>query len=230
MKLISKLAVAAVAALAITVAVGASSASAAKTALCTNPGFLSCAGSILPAGSYLSVGGQAFTLSNNLVRFKCFYSAFGNKTTVEAVEGPLPATTETVIDSCQAETAPNVPGKIVSCQTSSISRPAAALKVTGPYGVANISLGSAGEPLTLSFSCSNAETTVVCTFQASSSVPLKMKIGEGMTFAEEGSIAEVSLALVSSTGSWPCGAGDVKESKLNMKGQLGTESYLTYTY
>jgi hypothetical protein len=131
---------------------------------CNSPAEVGPAGSVLVTAQTNSKPGDGFLLTmNGNKTLRCGSSILSFKTTAKNAN-PLGATTEGGVNNCEHMAAP---GK--SCGTVSINWPKASIEATTSGGV--IRVGSASEPLILSFTCDQGfGTQATCTYAAKGSV------------------------------------------------------------
>lgn len=215
MKRISTLAVAAIAALALTAALGSASAAASSTVLCKTNETSKCpSGDIYPAGSWVSSGGGAgdFSLKFTSGEVSCNFSVFASKTTAESGE-PLPAVGQNVVDYC-SYTSPKNPCSVSIPQTSNTLHAII-------FGAGKIDIGTTAAPLTVNFECTVSGTTFQCTYAASSS-PVTMTFGlvEGYweTHIEKAAMTKVS------------GGACIGKGELTFSGSVGNESPVYFRF
>jgi hypothetical protein len=169
--------VAALATLALAAVFGPASASAA-TVFCAEPAVTCASEDILPAGSTLkgvvvketgeSKPMMDFSVGNAFSPFSCNYMQMNTINTAES-GSPLPAKSDNYLNTSQCFV-----GK-AACTKATINNPPTSVEATGA-GTGIVKLGTASEPLTVSFECGGGYYN--CTWAATSS-PVSMFVEEG---------------------------------------------------
>lgn len=217
-KRVSTLVVTVLATLAITAAFSAASASAA-TVLCgvsQNENVFCPKAQVKPAGSYLLMGGMENKLDFSLTvsgisMYNCKNNVWSFKTTKESGD-PLPAETYgyTMPKTCTFFGEP-----YGQCSSATVGNPSATIEATG-INKANVKVGSAAQPLTVSFSCATENYgQVSCTYTATGAVTLAIN--------ETKVTAQAPMKQTSSTGEPVC----LTPATLNINDTAGLETFVS---
>jgi hypothetical protein len=209
-KRISTIATAALVALALSAAVGAASASALPTVLCKSPvasGSKCPSSEVLPAGSWLAYKTTTFTLKNSFVNFACTNGGIGAESQAESGD-PLSMKGEVAIWNCRQGSNPLCSEVNVSKNASTVTN----------FGLGSIftswKIGSASEPLKISFTCQFSGLQVECTFAATGSINMNTEYHS----SEEWDEVRVSNAsMVKTGGNAYCLTGEA--AKLTIRGE-----------
>jgi hypothetical protein len=201
--------------LALTAALGAASASAGTVLCdeskveCTSPAIVAPAGTWFETAQTHESIGSGFTLTggvNNYKDLECGTSFINAKTTKKNAN-PLPATTATGLNPKYCTTFASE-GK--ACSTAGMNAPNATLEATATGGVVRV--GSASEPLTVSYSCYNAleMAEFSCTYAAKGAVEMVYN-------RETGNVTVSNAPMVRTAQSGPAFCHG--ETKLNLTHQ-----------
>jgi hypothetical protein len=205
-KRITLWAVAALAALAMTAVVGAVSASAA-TVLCSEAESVCAEKNVLPAGEGLPLavakpdGYGKFMIRGGVGGVECNYAVINSTSTAEA-GNPLPGQSTFGVNAKNCATW-QWHEKSQPCKAVTFNNPKETLKATG-NGAGTINIGSASEPLTVSFTCYTPllEEVVECSYKANSAVPVHYDGYEATILKTEATTSLVSGSeWCTSTGS-----------------------------